>query len=111
MHPSCSNFVPKQGEIPCLTAYSSKESQIIECAAGTTNTLIGYAKQIPNTGKRDRNIFIKSYNRRPGNKMKALKATLAMVSTTFMGAIQLAMIAAQPLPKYKQGAPEIKNPG
>ena len=69
----------------------------------TANAVSAQAKNIPVTGK-NRNTLIKSYNRRPRNKAKRTMAILGMYITARSGAMQIAVIASQPMPKYPKGS-------
>lgn len=56
--------------------------------------------ELPRTGKRNRNIFRKTYNRRPGNKQKRAFVMAKMGLSAVMGASQVHLITSQPIPKY-----------
>lgn len=71
------------------------------CVKNTAEAVAKHLKDMPKTGKR-RNIFIKTYNRRPQSRKKA-NNVLALVSMTqMMGAAQLMSIMSQPIPKNNE---------
>lgn len=69
------------------------------------NTALGMAdilKSMPNTGKH-RNVFIKSYNRRPRTKQRRNLGMIKLQMYVVSRAIGLAIIIQQPIPKYATG--------
>lgn len=81
----------------------SKQLEIAQQVMNTATVITDLAKQLPKTGKR-RNIFIKTYNRRPQNKKKRGAIIAQMALTSVMGAMQVARIASQPIPKFAKGS-------
>jgi hypothetical protein len=69
----------------------------------TAGSLVELVKKLPITGKVKRNVFIKSYNRRPMNKQKRRLVLSQMAFSAFMGAIDIASIQSKPIPKFKAG--------
>lgn len=87
-------------------AIQQKRLAIFESVVNTATAVSGFAKQLPNTGKR-RNIFVKSYNRRPNNKRKRALLLAQIAWSAHMGAVQIAIVASQPILKYvKEGVYE-----
>lgn len=80
----------------------SKHLAIAEAVLNTAQATLKIASQFPNTGKH-RNVFIKNYNRRPRNKQKRAVICAQMGLSAFMGAMQIATIQSQPIPKFKPG--------
>lgn len=74
----------------------------MEAVTNTAASIQQAVKQLPASGKR-RNIFLKSYNRRPNGKAKRAKIYLDILHLTLMGKARLQMIAAQLIPKYEIG--------
>lgn len=71
---------------------------VIETAGIVTNQL----KNLP-VPKRKRNVFVKSYSRRPMNRNKTASTILQISCTLQMSAFHMAIIQATPIPKYKPG--------
>lgn len=79
-----------------------KQLAIIEAVMHTANMVIDQVKKLPK-GKHRKNVFIKSYNRRPGNKRKRARIISGIAMSQYMGAAQIIRIASTPTPKYKSG--------
>jgi len=56
--------------------------------------------QMPKTDKQGRNIFIKTYKRRPQNKKKRAAVMAKIAVATAVGAMNTMRIISQPIPKY-----------
>src|SRR5436190_11654809 len=80
---------------------SDKHFMLAQTLINTALSVIDFVKMLPKTGKHKRNIFIKTYNRRPMNKKKraVIMAQIAMATAT--GAINVAITMQHPLPKQK----------
>lgn len=81
----------------------NKELSIASTVVDSAHRTIELLKQIPKTGKAGRNIFIKSYNRRPQNKKKTRLLMFKVALNTFMTANQILIIQATPMPRYPNG--------
>lgn len=77
--------------------------EIAETATHTASSIAKSLRQLPKTGKR-RNIFSKTYNRRPMKKIKTAAVMLNTAFAAFMGAAQISRIIETPIPKFPQGA-------
>ena len=80
----------------------SKQAAIAEVVMNQAQVIINISKTLPNTSKR-RNIFKKTYDRRPNNKSKRALAFVQMAITSAMSAAQIGIIAGQRTPKFKSG--------
>jgi hypothetical protein len=81
----------------------NKQLEIFQNTIHTANNVSDALKQMPKTGKRGRNIFLKSYNRRPMNKKKRAQAMFNVAWHVYFGAIQNAIIISTPMLKYPKG--------
>ena len=79
-----------------------KKVAIIENIVHAASKNIELLKELPKTGKM-RNIFIKSYNRRPQSKKKRGLVLMKIATNSYFSAIRQAVIISQPIPKYKKG--------
>lgn len=81
-----------------------KAKAIAASVMATASAITGIARKLPKTNKANRNIFIKTYNRRPGNKItrKMLYAQIAL--TLYMSRAQIQAVISQPIPKYPRGS-------
>lgn len=77
-----------------------KRWAIIDAIINAALAVTEQVRQLPNTGKRNRNIFRKAYNRRPMNKQKRAVCFANLAVTSVFGAVQIARIVATPIPKY-----------
>jgi len=80
----------------------SKAIAIAESVTETATGIVRELKKLPK-GKHKRNVFIKTYNRRPGNKRKRAIVMMNSSMSAMMGAMQVAMIMQTPIPKLKPG--------
>ena len=87
-----------------LTDYQLKALELVKSIQVTASSVVNIARQLPKTGKKHRNIFIKVYNRKPGNKKKRAAGMLNMAISSVMGAASIARIVSQPMPKYPRGS-------
>lgn len=81
---------------------------IAEAITSTARVISQHALNLPRTGKK-RNVFIKSYNRRPNNKKRSAIIVAKMIATTYFGALDILKIQSMPIPKFKNGAPIIQD--
>lgn len=86
-----------------IDARAAKTKQMFEVTAHTAWNINKVLKDMPRTGKKRRNIFIKSYKRRPQNKKKRALVLARVAMTTFFGSMQMLTVMQTPIPKYKKG--------
>jgi hypothetical protein len=91
-----------------------KALAIFNALVNTANNITALAKQLPK-GKQ-RNPFIKSYNRRPRNKAKRGELMVRMAQHTYLATTQIATIVSKPIPKgypstYKNQLTIVGNKG
>lgn len=67
----------------------------VQTAANITNTL----KDMPHTGKKGRNVFVKAYNRRPQNKKKRAMVMIRVALSACFGVASLYRIIKTPIPR------------
>ncbi len=79
-----------------------KQIEIAQTIKHAALNITSISATIPNTGK-NKNIFIKAYNRRPQNKKKTAQAFGKMALSSLFSAIQISTIKDTPTPKYKGG--------
>lgn len=77
----------------------AKRLRVFNTVANTSFQVIAIMKGYPRTGKRNRNILRKTYNRRPMNKRKRAMCTVNLGLATLMGVFQIAKEVSQPIPK------------
>lgn len=81
-----------------------KSLAIAARAMSAAETITDVLKGMPKTGKQGRNIFIKTYNRRPGNKRKrALILARAGIHSMF-ASLEIARIISMPIPKNESNS-------
>lgn len=78
-----------------------KQKAIAISILQNAQTVISAIKEMPKTGKRGRNIFIKTYNRRPDNKRKRRKIIARVAISTAISAMQIRAIASTPRRRYQ----------
>lgn len=89
----------------------SKFAEIAVTVSELARHISGIMAEMPKTGKAGRNIFIKSYNRRPRNKQKRNKIIVQAAIRSAIGASQIAVIQSQPTPRFPSGTPAIVGSG
>lgn len=77
---------------------NSKQAKVLTTVLNTCSSVVNAMNSMPDTSKK-RNIFIKSYNRRPQNKKKRRMAIFEVAMSSYIGATQIAITASQPIPK------------
>lgn len=77
----------------------NKSASILESVIRTANAINEASKELPQTGKIGRNIFIKSYNRRPRNKQKRAAGMAKIIISAAIGVAQIHLIQSAPVPK------------
>jgi len=80
----------------------NKSIAIINAIKEAADTITRHAKDLPKD-KFHKNVFIKSYNRRPRNQQKRARAINGMAIAKAKGISQIRIITTQPLPKFKGG--------
>ena len=80
-----------------------KAKQIFAAVTHTAGQITEGVKELPRTGKKRRNVFVKAYNRRPRNKQKRAQASFKIAMAAMIGAAQIYMVASQSIPKFKTG--------
>lgn len=89
--------------------YNSRKSKaiaIFNSVVTTAESITTALKHMPRTGKRNRNIFIKTYNRRPKNKFKRDGVLTSTQAVAIIGACQLCIIMSQPVRKENSPEPQ-----
>lgn len=76
-----------------------KRLEILLTVIDAADSICKQLKQIPRTDKKRRNIFIKSYNRRPNNKRKRAASYIGIMMTSIISATQVKQILQQPIRK------------
>ena len=76
-----------------------KRIAIIENVFATVEGITSALKDMPRTGKQGRNIFIKTYNRKPGNKRKRAIVVARTALAAAFGAMHALAIVSTPTPK------------
>jgi hypothetical protein len=87
-----------------------RQLAIAEAITSTARVLGEHALNLPRKGKK-RNIFIKSYNRRPNSKKKSAVIVTKMIANIYFGALDVLRIQQTPIPKFKNGTPVIQDHG
>lgn len=76
-----------------------KRLEVLLTVIDAADSICKQLKQLPRTGKKRRNIFIKSYNRRPNNKRKRAAGYMGIMMTSIISAMQVKQILQQPIRK------------
>lgn len=82
---------------------AEKKLAMFEVVSHTANGITTIFKTMPRTGKKRRNIFVKSYNRRPQNKKKRALIMAQAAMTAVLGAMQLHAVMVRPIQRYQKG--------
>ncbi len=79
-----------------------KRIEIAQAVMHGATSVADYAKQLPK-GEHHKNVFVKTYNRRPMNKGKRAKAMMGMAMSCAISAMRVATIMQQPIPRFIKG--------
>ena len=82
----------------------NKQIAIVESMINSVAIISAQIKRIPKTDKRMRNIFVKSYNRRPMNKQKRANAIACITIQSAISAAQISTIISTPNEIPKEGS-------
>lgn len=81
----------------------AKKQEMAEVVINAAIHVVNSVREMPQTGKHKRNIFIKTYNRRPRNKQKRAMAFANIAIHMAISRQQLLRINSQPIAKYLEG--------
>lgn len=79
-----------------------KSAAIAQTIIETADIITHQLKNLP-VPKRKKNVFVKSYSRRPMNRNKTAHTLLGISCTLQVSAFHMAIIQSTPIPKYKPG--------
>lgn len=85
------------------SALLEKKKVIAETILNSAEILVAQAKRLPNTSKHRRNIFTKSYNRRPQNKQKRLVIMAQMCIDASITSVEILRMTQTPATKFLNG--------
>jgi len=91
-----------------LHAKSLKIAALFENTVELAKAISSMMRQLPKVKAR-RNVFIKTYHRRPMNKGKKAKVMCQIDTQVVYTSIQNRMILSQPIPKFAKGTIELNK--
>lgn len=80
-----------------------KKLAILQSVMQTADSITNTLKDMPHTGKKGRNVFVKACNRRPQNKKKRDMVIIRVALSACFGATDLSKIIQTPIPRYPSG--------
>lgn len=90
-----------------LRHQTDKAIVLLESVLNTAEMINRAVKMLPRTQKHGRNIFTKTYNRRPMNKQKRALGFMHIGIAAALGTVRAISIASMPIPKYLPGTQTI----